>query len=110
MQASFHFKEIDPRTAEGLENLFKKEMETTIRRHMGKLPVEDAYFHVTVEKNPHKPQYYVGIALYLPNKNMYARQQEKAPDIAMHKAINSLIKQIERYRDRFKPHKGGRRR
>ncbi len=106
MQVSFHFKGVDERTIKGLEDLFKKEMQTTIRRHMGKLPVEDAYFHVSVEKNPHKPQYYVGIALYLPNKNMFARQQEKTPDIAMHKAINSLIKQIERYRDRFKPHKG----
>ncbi len=105
MQASFHFKGVNEMTIKGLEELFKKEMETTIRRHMGKLPVEDAHFHVSVDKNPHKHQYFVGIALYLPNKNMYARQHEKAPDIAMHKAINSLLKQIDRYRDRFKPHK-----
>ncbi len=109
LNEEFHFKDIEAQWEEKLKEIFNKEKGGVIKKHLGRLADKDVFFHITVEKNPHKNEYITGIAMYLPSKSLYARRQGKAADMAMHSAINSLVRQIDKYKVRFVPKKGARR-
>lgn len=108
-QMAFHFKDIESDWENRLKDIFEKERDAVIKKHLGRLADKKVYFHITVEKNPHKNEYIVGIALYLPSKSLYARRKSKAADVAMNAAINSLVRQVDKYRDKFIHKKGARR-
>ena len=59
------------------------------------------HLHGTLDKNPHKEEFYASLTLYLPATTLHCREAGGDFEAAMHSAFLWLVRQVEKYTDKL---------
>lgn len=65
-------------------------------RHLRDYPPDGVHLHVAIEKNPHRTLYTVTLMLRLPKHILSAAKNAREPILALDKAFDALLREVER--------------
>lgn len=102
MRIRLNYKNL--RNSSDLEEFVNKRIER-LGEHLQEVHEDLLHLHGTLEKNPHRDEFYSIFSLYLPHTVFHCRA--KANDIfsTINFGFDKLIAQIEKRRSRFKSRK-----
>ncbi len=76
-----------------------------LKNHMKRFKDELVYLHGSLDKNPHKEEFYVSLSLYLPTMTLHCRETGFDYEAAMNGAFLGLIRQVEKHTDKLSKEK-----
>ena len=59
------------------------------------------YLHGTLDKNPHKEEFYATLSLYLPSATLHCRERREDYASAMNLAFLDMARQIEKHKNKL---------
>ena len=57
--------------------------------------------HGSLEKNPHKDEFYATVSLYLPTGVLYCREDGEDPGSAINLVFLDIVRQIKKHKDKL---------
>lgn len=72
-----------------------------LSNHLKKFKDELVYLHGTLERNPHKSEFYAGLTLYLPSLAIHSRERAKDFGLALSFAFSDIVRQLEKHIDKL---------
>jgi ribosomal subunit interface protein len=62
---------------------------------------ESIHLHGTLDKNPHKEEFYASLSLYLPSVVLHCREQGLDCVSALNSAFSDMIKQVKKRKEKL---------
>lgn len=72
-----------------------------LRQHLDRFKDDLIYLHGTLEKNPHKDEFYATLSLFLPSVALHCREQSGDFGSALNAAFTDLVRQAEKHIDKL---------
>ncbi len=70
-------------------------------KYLKRFRADLVYLHGTLDKNPHKEEFYASLSLYLPSATLHCRERAEDSVTAMNLAFLDLARQIEKHKDKL---------
>ena len=98
MKTSFTLRHI---TDEVTPKQYFEEKAGKLAKHTKRFKDELVYLHGTLEKNPHKEEFYATLSLFLPTMALHCREKGDDFALALNLAFQDIIRQIEKHVDKL---------
>jgi ribosomal subunit interface protein len=72
-----------------------------LQKYIGRFKDDLVYLHGSLDKNPHKEEFYASLCLYLPTKTLHCRETAGDSMSAVSKAYLGLTRQVEKLTDKL---------
>ena len=72
-----------------------------LNKYLKRLKDDLVYLHGTLDKNPHKEEFYATLSLYLPSLTLHCRERGEDYALAMNLAFVDMARQIEKHKDKL---------
>ena len=72
-----------------------------LQKYVKRFRDELVYLHGTLDKNPHKEEFYASLSLYLPSGTLHCRERGENFVSALNAAFLDLARQIEKHKDKL---------
>lgn len=72
-----------------------------LEKHVKRFKDDLVYLHGTLEKNPHREEFYATLSLFLPTLALHAREKGLDYATAMNFAFADIVRQIEKHVDKL---------
>lgn len=71
-----------------------------LSKHLKHFEDDLIYLHGTLEKNPHKGEFYASLTLYLPSLSIHSRERAEDFGLALSFAFADVVRQLEKQMDK----------
>jgi ribosomal subunit interface protein len=72
-----------------------------LQKYTKRFKDELVHLHGSLDKNPHKEEFYVSLTLYLPTTTLHCRESAEDALAAVNKAFLGLTRQVEKHTDKL---------
>ncbi len=72
-----------------------------LRSHLKRFKDELLYLHGTLEKNPHREEFYASLSLFLPTLALHCREKGTDYAMAINFAFQDITRQLEKHIDKL---------
>jgi ribosomal subunit interface protein len=72
-----------------------------LKEHLKRFKDDLTYLHGTLEKNPHKDEFYATLSLFLPSVALHCREQGGDYAAALNTAFSDIVRQLEKHIDKL---------
>ena len=72
-----------------------------LSKHLKRFKDDLTFLHATLEKNPHKNEFYSTLTLYLPSVALHSREKDKDFGLALSFAFSDIVRQLEKHADKM---------
>ncbi len=72
-----------------------------LQKYLKRFKDELVYLHGTLDKNPHKVEFYSSLSLYLPSVTLHCRERAGDYALALNLAFLDIARQIEKHTDKL---------
>jgi ribosomal subunit interface protein len=72
-----------------------------LKKHLEGFKDDLVYLHGTLEKNPHKEEFYATLSLFLPSIALHCREQGEDFGAAINTAFSDIARQVEKHIDKL---------
>ena len=72
-----------------------------LQKYIKRFKDDLVYLHGSLDKNPHKEEFYTSLSLYLPTATLHCREAAEDSMTAINKAFLGLIRQVEKHTDKL---------
>ncbi len=76
-----------------------------LERHVKRFNEDLVYLHGTLEKNPHRDEFYATLSLFLPTVALHCRERGEDFALALNFAFTDIIRQLEKHTDKLNTEK-----
>ncbi len=98
MKTSFIIRHIDD---EKTPKQYFEEKASKLLKHTKRFKDELVYLHGTLEKNPHREEFYATLSLFLPTVALHCREKGTDFALALSFAFQDITRQIEKHIDKL---------
>ena len=78
-----------------------KDRSAGLAKHVKRFKDDLVYLHGTLEKNPHREEFYATLSLFLPTMALHCREKGDDYAFALNLAFQDIIRQIEKHVDKL---------
>jgi len=72
-----------------------------LQKYLKRYKDELVFLHGTLDKNPHKDEFYASLSLYLPSVTLHCRERGSDYALALNLAFLDIARQIEKHTDKL---------
>ncbi len=72
-----------------------------IRKYLMRFKEELTTLHASLDKNPHKGEYFASLSLYIPSGALHCRERAEDAKAALSEAFLDMARQIEKHKDKL---------
>jgi ribosomal subunit interface protein len=76
-----------------------------IRKHLSRFRDDLVYLHGSLERNPHREEFHAALSLYLPSAALHCRERAEDYVTALNKVFLSLVRQIDKHKEKLSKEK-----
>ncbi|PIY82396.1 MAG: hypothetical protein COY78_06890 [Candidatus Omnitrophica bacterium CG_4_10_14_0_8_um_filter_44_12] len=72
-----------------------------LQKYLKRYKDELVYLHGTLDKNPHKTEFFATLSLYLPSATLHCRERAGVYALALNLAFLDIARQLEKHKDKL---------
>lgn len=100
MKTTFSTRHIEAESNDIIKGHFEDRAEK-VKKYLKRFSDDLIYLHGTLERNPHKDEFWATLSLFLPTIALHCRERGQDYSSALNLAFLDLTRQIEKHKDKL---------